>query len=75
MARGPGFYGFAAMVVQTDPDLKVRRTMPAIVAPDEYATWLEGDVGPASRIAGRYFIDADLYREPTEQLWNDGPGP
>jgi len=67
--------GFAGVVVQTDPDLKVQRTMPAIVAADEYDVWLEGDVGPASRIAARFFLDPDLYREPTEQPWNDHPAP
>ncbi|WP_156420153.1 MULTISPECIES: hypothetical protein [unclassified Sphingopyxis] len=43
--------------------------MPALVTPDEYPIWLEGEARTTGGIAARYFADPDLYREPTEQSW------
>lgn len=61
--------GYAGFVVETMPEVEPRRTVPAIVEPEEYETWLTGETGPASRIVSRLHSGEGLYCEPTEQPW------
>lgn len=66
--EGRGGAGFAGVVVDAAPPLDPQRTMPLLVAPADYASWLEADLLSAVRLI-RSDANPDLYSETTEQPW------
>ncbi|WP_447753157.1 hypothetical protein [Sphingopyxis fribergensis] len=66
--EGRGGAGFAGIVVDAAPPLDPQRTMPLLIAPADYAIWLEADLLSAVRLI-KSDADPDLYREPTDQPW------
>lgn len=66
--EGRGGAGFAGLVVDGAPPLDPQRTMPLLIAPSDYDSWLSADLLTAVRLI-RSDADPLMYREPTEQPW------
>lgn len=60
--------GYAGMLVDAAAPVRPNRIMPALLDRRDHATWLEADIGEASRQV-RSVAWPGLYREPTEQPW------
>lgn len=61
--------GYCGLHVEAAEPVAPGKAMPAIVEPEEYATWLVGDKSVTSILARRSNAHRQMYREPTEQPW------
>ncbi|AMU90954.1 hypothetical protein ATM17_18215 [Sphingopyxis macrogoltabida] len=61
--------GFAGFNVEAGPP-HTHRTMPAIVQPSDYATWLTIDIASAHQLARTICADPSLYSVASDQPWS-----
>lgn len=60
---------FCGFLVSANECVAPHSTMPAIVAPGDIGTWLEGDLAAAGRVARTICPAQAMYWEPTEEPW------